>query len=224
MNNIVKVENLVKCYGSGENLVKAVDHTNLEIERGKFTAIIGRSGSGKSTLLHLLGGLDRPDSGKVFIEDKDMYDLKGDDLAAFRREKIGFIFQDYNLIPSLTVWENVVLPLGLAEKKIREEKVMDILKKIGMEDKKDSLPATLSGGQKQRCAIARALVSSPAIILADEPTGNLDSQTELEVMDILKKCVRDFGQTLIMITHDEVIAQMADVVILIEDGKVVRKS
>ncbi len=224
MNNIVKVENLVKCYGSGENLVKAVDHTNLEIERGKFTAIIGRSGSGKSTLLHLLGGLDRPDSGKVFIEDKDMYDLKGDDLAAFRREKIGFIFQDYNLIPSLTVWENVVLPLGLAEKKIREEKVMDILNKIGMKDKKDSLPATLSGGQKQRCAIARALVSSPAIILADEPTGNLDSQTELEVMDILKKCVQDFGQTLIMITHDEVIAQMADVVILIEDGKVVRKS
>ena len=223
MSNIVKVQNLVKYYGSDTNLVKAVDHTDLEIERGKFTAIIGRSGSGKSTLLHLLGGLDRPDSGKVFIEDRDMYALKGDALAAFRREKIGFIFQDFNLIPSLTVWENVVLPLGLAGKKVDGKEVMDVLKKIGMDEKKDALPGTLSGGQKQRCAIARALVSSPAIILADEPTGNLDSQTEREVMGTLKKCVRDYGQTLIMITHDEAIAQMADVVIMIEDGKVVRQ-
>lgn len=221
MSNIVKVQNLVKYYGSDTNLVKAVDHTDLEIERGMFTAIIGRSGSGKSTLLHLLGGLDTPDSGKVFIEDRDMYALKGDALAAFRREKIGFIFQDFNLIPSLTVWENVVLPLGLAGKKEDEKEVMDVLKNIGMDDKKDALPGTLSGGQKQRCAIARALVSSPAIILADEPTGNLDSQTEREVMGILKKCVRDYGQTLIMITHDEAIAQMADVVVMIEDGKVV---
>lgn len=221
MSNIVKVQNLVKYYGSDTNLVKAVDHTDLEIERGMFTAIIGRSGSGKSTLLHLLGGLDTPDSGKVFIEDRDMYALKGDALAAFRREKIGFIFQDFNLIPSLTVWENVVLPLGLAGKKVDEKEVMDVLKNIGMDDKKDALPRTLSGGQKQRCAIARALVSSPAIILADEPTGNLDSQTEREVMGILKKCVRDYGQTLIMITHDEAIAQMADVVVMIEDGKVV---
>lgn len=221
MSNIVKVQNLVKYYGSDTNLVKAVDHTDLEIERGMFTAIIGRSGSGKSTLLHLLGGLDTPDSGKVFIEDRDMYALKGDALAAFRREKIGFIFQDFNLIPSLTVWENVVLPLGLAGKKVDEKEVMDVLKNIGMDDKKDALPGTLSGGQKQRCAIARALVSSPAIILADEPTGNLDSQTEREVMGILKKCVRDYGQTLIMITHDEAIAQMADVVVMIEDGKVV---
>lgn len=221
MSNIVKVQNLVKYYGSDANLVKAVDHTDLEIERGMFTAIIGRSGSGKSTLLHLLGGLDTPDSGKVFIEDRDMYALKGDALAAFRREKIGFIFQDFNLIPSLTVWENVVLPLGLAGKKVDEKEVMDVLKNIGMDDKKDALPRTLSGGQKQRCAIARALVSSPAIILADEPTGNLDSQTEREVMGILKKCVRDYGQTLIMITHDEAIAQMADVVVMIEDGKVV---
>lgn len=221
MSNIVKVQNLVKYYGSDANLIKAVDHTDLEIERGKFTAIIGRSGSGKSTLLHLLGGLDTPDSGKVFIEDRDMYALKGDALAAFRREKIGFIFQDFNLIPSLTVWENVVLPLGLAGKKVDEKEVMDVLKNIGMDDKKDALPGTLSGGQKQRCAIARALVSSPAIILADEPTGNLDSQTEREVMGILKKCVRDYGQTLIMITHDEAIAQMADVVVMIEDGKVV---
>lgn len=222
MSSIVKVENLVKYYGTDGNIVKAVDHTDLEIERGMFTAIIGRSGSGKSTLLHLLGGLDRPDSGKVFIEEKDMYALKGDALAAFRREKIGFIFQDFNLVPSLTVWENVVLPLGLAGKKVKEKDVMDVLKNIGIDEKKNALPSTLSGGQKQRCAIARALVSSPAIILADEPTGNLDSQTEREVMGILKKCVRDYGQTLIMITHDEGIAQMADVVVMIEDGKVVK--
>ncbi len=222
MSSIVKVENLVKYYGTDGNIVKAVDHADLEIERGKFTAIIGRSGSGKSTLLHLLGGLDVPDSGKVFIEEKDMYALRGDALAAFRREKIGFIFQDFNLIPSLTVWENVVLPLGLAGKKVKENDVSDVLKNIGIDDKKNALPSTLSGGQKQRCAIARALVSSPAIILADEPTGNLDSQTEREVMGILKKCVRDYGQTLIMITHDEGIAQMADVVVMIEDGKVVK--
>lgn len=222
MSSIVKVENLVKYYGTDGNIVKAVDHTDLEIERGKFTAIIGRSGSGKSTLLHLLGGLDVPDSGKVFIEEKDMYALRGDALAAFRREKIGFIFQDFNLVPSLTVWENVVLPLGLAGKKVKENDVLDVLKNIGIADKKNALPSTLSGGQKQRCAIARALVSSPAIILADEPTGNLDSQTEREVMGILKKCVRDYGQTLIMITHDEGIAQMADVVVMIEDGKVVK--
>ncbi len=222
MSSIVKVENLVKYYGTDGNIVKAVDHTDLEIERGKFTAIIGRSGSGKSTLLHLLGGLDVPDSGKVFIEEKDMYALRGDALAAFRREKIGFIFQDFNLIPSLTVWENVVLPLGLAGKKVKENDVSDVLKNIGIDDKKNALPSTLSGGQKQRCAIARALVSSPAIILADEPTGNLDSQTEREVMGNLKKCVRDYGQTLIMITHDEGIAQMADVVVMIEDGKVVK--
>ena len=222
MSSIVKVENLVKYYGTDGNIVKAVDHTDLEIERGKFTAIIGRSGSGKSTLLHLLGGLDVPDSGKVFIEEKDMYALRGDALAAFRREKIGFIFQDFNLIPSLTVWENVVLPLGLAGKKVKENDVSDVLKNIGIDDKKNALPSTLSGGQKQRCAIARALVSSPAIILADEPTGNLDSQTEREVMGILKKCVRDYGQTLIMITHDEGIAQMADLVVMIEYVKVVK--
>lgn len=224
MGNIVKIEDLVKYYGSGDSLVKAVDHTNLNIERGKFTAIVGRSGSGKSTLLHLLGGLDRPDSGKVWIDGKDMYAQKGDALAVFRRKKIGFIFQDFNLIPALTVWENIVLPLGLDGKKVKTEQILDILKKIGLEDKKDALPNTLSGGQKQRCAIARALASSPAIILADEPTGNLDSQTELEVMSLLKQCVKDYGQTLVMITHDETVAQMADIVVLIEDGKVVRKS
>lgn len=224
MSEIMKVLDLVKYYQLGDNVVKAVDHTSLTIERGKFTAIIGRSGSGKSTLLHLLGGLDRPDSGKVLLEEQDMFSLKSDDLAKLRRKKIGFIFQDFNLIPSLTVWENVVLPLGLDGKKVNKNEIMDILEKIGLADKKDVLPSTLSGGQKQRTAIARALASSPAIIMADEPTGNLDSQTELEVMNLLKKCVSEYGQTLVMITHDEMIAQMADVVILVEDGKVVNRS
>lgn len=224
MKSIVKIEDLVKYYGTNDSLVKAVDHTSLEIERGKFTAIVGRSGSGKSTLLHLLGGLDRPDHGKVWIDGTDMYTLKQDALAVFRREKIGFIFQDFNLIPALTVWENVVLPLGLDGKKVNEEEVRQILRKIGLEEKKDALPNTLSGGQKQRCAIARALVTSPAIILADEPTGNLDSQTELEVMSLLKQCVKEYGQTLVMITHDDTVAQMADVVVMIEDGKVVSRS
>lgn len=224
MSIILEVQDLVKYYGTGENTVRAVEHTNLQIERGKFTAIVGRSGSGKSTLLHLLGGLDRPDAGKVLIEQKDIYALKDDKLAKFRREKIGFIFQDYNLIPSLSVWENVILPIGLDNKKVNEEEINDIFEKIGLADKKKAMPNTLSGGQKQRTAIARALAANPAIILADEPTGNLDSQTELEVMNLLKKCVRQFGQTLVMITHDETIAQMADVVIVIEDGKVVSQS
>lgn len=219
-NVILELEDLVKYYGSGENLVKAVDHTSLQIERGKFTAIVGRSGSGKSTLLHLIGGLDRPDGGRVFIEGKDIYALKGDDLARFRRKKIGFIFQDYNLIPSLNVWENIVLPLGLDGRKVNRQEVEQILEKIGLTDKKLAMPNVLSGGQKQRTAIARALVTKPAIILADEPTGNLDSQTELEVVSLLKSCVQEFGQTLVMITHDETIAQMADRVILVEDGKI----
>lgn len=220
-NTILMVDNLVKYYGKGENQVRAVDHTSLRIERGKFTAIVGRSGSGKSTLLHLIGGLDRPDEGKVWIEGKDIFSLKDDRLAQFRRKKIGFIFQDYNLIPSLNVWENIVLPLGLDNRKVNEEDVELVLQKIGLQGKKDAMPNALSGGQKQRTAIARALVTRPAIILADEPTGNLDSQTELEVISLLKSCVTDFGQTLIMITHDETIAQMADRIIEIEDGKVV---
>ena len=218
---ILELDNLVKYYGSGDNLVRAVDHTSLQIERGKFTAIVGRSGSGKSTLLHLIGGLDRPDEGRVPIEGKDIFSLKGDRLAQFRRKKIGFIFQDYNLIPALNVWENVVLPLGLDNRKVNRQEVEQILKKIGIEDKKSAMPNVLSGGQKQRTAIARALVTKPAIILADEPTGNLDSQTELEVISLLKKCVQDFGQTLVMITHDETIAQMADRIIAIEDGRAV---
>lgn len=224
MHTIVEVKDLVKYYQTGENTVRAVDHTDLFIERGKFTAIVGRSGSVKSTLLHLMGGLDRPDSGKIYIEGKDIFSWKDNALAKFRRKKIGFIFQDFNLIPSLNVWENVVLPLGLDGRKVDETEVMKILKTIGLEEKKDAMPNTLSGGQKQRTAIARALAGTPAIILADEPTGNLDSQTELEVMSLLKRCVNDFGQTLVMITHDETIAQMADVVVQIEDGKVVTQA
>lgn len=220
-SKILVVEDLVKYYGTGENPVRAVDHTSLQIERGAFTAIVGRSGSGKSTLLHLIGGLDRPDAGKVWIEGKEIFCLKDDRLAEFRRKKIGFIFQDYNLIPSLNVWENIVLPLGLDNRRVKKEEVRNVLEKIGLADKEDAMPNALSGGQKQRTAIARALVTRPAIILADEPTGNLDSQTELEVMSLMKSCVTDFGQTLVMITHDEMIAQMADRVIEIVDGKVV---
>lgn len=223
MRSILETKDLVKYYGSGDNLVKAIDHTSLRIEAGEFTAIVGRSGSGKSTLLHMLGGLDRPDSGKVYIEGKDIFCLKDDQLAAFRRRKIGFIFQSYNLIPSLNVWENIVLPIGLDGRRPDEEYVSGIIRRIGMEDKIHALPNTLSGGQQQRVAIARALASRPAIILADEPTGNLDSKTELEVVSILKSCVTEYGQTLVMITHDETIAQMADRMIVIEDGKVVRE-
>lgn len=223
MKSILETRDLVKYYGSGDNLVKAIDHTSLSIEAGKFTAIVGRSGSGKSTLLHMLGGLDLPDSGKVYIEGQDIFSLKDDRLAAFRRRKIGFIFQSYNLIPSLNVWENIVLPIGLDGRKADEDYVSVILRRIGMEDKIHALPSTLSGGQQQRAAIARALASRPAIILADEPTGNLDSKTELEVVSILKSCVTEYGQTLVMITHDETLAQMADRMIVIEDGKVVRE-
>ena len=223
MNEIVKVTDLVKYYHVGENVVKAVDHTDLSIERGKFTSIVGRSGSGKSTLLQLIGCLDRPDSGEVIIDGKNIFELKSNQLAVFRRKKIGFIFQDFNLIPSLNVWENIVLPIGLDGRKVDEDKVLDILDKIGLKEKRHAMPNTLSGGQKQRVAIARALASSPSIILADEPTGNLDSKTELEVMSILKRCVREYNQTLVMITHDEAVAQMADVVVVIEDGKVVKK-
>ena len=218
---MVEVRNLKKYYGKGENLVKAVDRTDLDIERGKFTAIVGRSGSGKSTLLHLIGGLDRPDKGSVRIDGENIFKLKDEALAVFRRKKIGFIFQDYNLIPSLNVWENIVLPIGLDNQRVDHAYIMEIVKNIGIEDKLKNLPNALSGGQKQRVAIARALASRPAIILADEPTGNLDSKTELEVIALLKACVTKYGQTLVMITHDETIAQMADEVIVIEDGKVV---
>ena len=222
MKAILETRDLVKYYGSGDNLVKAIDHTDIRVEPGEFAAVVGRSGSGKSTLLHMLGGLDRPDSGKVLVEGRDIFRLKDDRLAVFRRRKIGFIFQSYNLVPSLNVWENIVLPIGLDGRKVDREYVMDIVRKIGMSDRLHALPGTLSGGQQQRVAIARALASRPAIILADEPTGNLDSRTEIEVVSLLKHCVTEYGQTLVMITHDETVAQMADRMIVIEDGKVVR--
>ena len=218
---IVLTRDLVKYYGSGENLVRAIDHTSLDLQRGEFTAIVGRSGSGKSTLLHMLGGLDRPASGKVLIEGQDISCLKDEELARFRRRKIGFIFQDYNLVPSLNVWENIVMPIGLDGKKADKEFVSSIVERIGIQDKLRALPNTLSGGQQQRVAIARALAARPAIILADEPTGNLDSKTELEVIALLKSCVNDYCQTLVLITHDETIAQLADRILIIEDGKVV---
>lgn len=221
MKAIVETEDLVKYYGEGENQVRAIDHTSMQVQHGEFVAVVGRSGSGKSTLLHMLGGLDRPDSGKVYIEGRDIFDLKDEQLAVFRRRKIGFIFQDYNLMPALNVWENIVLPIGLDGKKVKKDFVLDIVKSIGMEERLHAMPNQLSGGQKQRVAIARALAARPAIILADEPTGNLDSHTEMEVISILKNCVSKYGQTLVMITHDETIAQMADRVIVIADGKVV---
>ena len=221
MKAILETEDLVKYYGEGENQVRAIDHTSMQVQHGEFVAVVGRSGSGKSTLLHMLGGLDRPDSGKVYIEGRDIFDLKDEQLAVFRRRKIGFIFQDYNLMPALNVWENIVLPIGLDGKKVKKDFVLDIVKSIGMEERLHAMPNQLSGGQKQRVAIARALAARPAIILADEPTGNLDSHTEMDVISILKNCVSKYGQTLVMITHDETIAQMADRVIVIADGKVV---
>ena len=218
METILKTVDLVKYYGDGESQVKAIDHTSIEVENGEFVAIVGRSGSGKSTLLHMLGGLDRPDSGEVIIGGKNIFSLKDEQLAVFRRRKIGFIFQDFNLIPALNVWENIILPLGLDGKKVNKDYVMDIVSNIGLTEKLRSLPNTLSGGQKQRVAIARALAFRPAIILADEPTGNLDSKTEMEVISLLKTCVSKYAQTLVMITHDETIAQMADGVMIIVDG------
>jgi len=224
MSIIAEARDLVKYYYNGDNVIKAVDHIDLEIERGKFTAVVGRSSSGKSTLLHLLGGLEHPDSGQVLIDGRDIFKLRPNERASFRRKKIGFVFQDYNLIPSLNVWENVVLPIGLDGQKVNSREIDEILAHLGIADKKEALPTTLSGGQKQRVAIARAMACSPAIILADEPTGNLDSKTELEVMNLLKNCVKEYNQTLVMVTHNETISQMADVIVMIEDGRVVRKS
>lgn len=220
--NILKTSNLKKYYGNGENLVKAIDNANIDIKEGEFVAIVGKSGSGKSTLLHIMGGLDNPTEGKVYINDKDIFSLKEEKLAIFRRRNIGFIFQNFNLIPSLNVWENITLPVGLDGNEINKPFVTDIINSLGLESKVDALPNTLSGGQQQRVAIARALVARPAIILADEPTGNLDSKTSDEVMSLLKTMIKKYNQTLVMITHDETIAQMADRVIYIEDGKVVK--
>lgn len=220
MNTILRTEHLCKYYGSGENQVKAVDDNNITIEQGEFVAIVGKSGSGKSTLLHMLGGLDYPTSGKVYVGDKDIFSLKEDALAVFRRRKMGFIFQAFNLVSSINVWENIVLPIGLDGKKVEEAFVKDIVKTLGLESKLHNLPNTLSGGQQQRVAIARALAARPDIVFADEPTGNLDSKTSDEVIGLMKLSAQKYGQTLVMITHDEDIAQLADRVIVIEDGKV----
>lgn len=221
MDTILRTEKLCKFYGEGESEVKAIDNTDIEIEKGEFVAIVGKSGSGKSTLLHMLGGLDIPTSGKVFIGNKDIFELKEEELAVFRRRKIGFIFQAFNLVASLNVWENIVLPMGLDGKEVDEAFVKDILNTLQLENKIENLPNTLSGGQQQRVAIARAIASKPNIILADEPTGNLDSKTGDEVISLLKMSAKKYGQTLVVITHDEEIAQMADRIIVIEDGKVV---
>ena len=220
MDKILRTNDLCKYYGSGENEVRAVQNANIEIQRGEFVAIVGKSGSGKSTLLHMLGGLDTPTSGKVFIRGKDIFSYKDDALAVFRRRKIGFIFQSFNLVSSINVWENIVLPIGLDGRKVDEAFAMDIVKTLGLEKKLHNLPNTLSGGQQQRVAIARALASKPDILFADEPTGNLDSRTSDEVMGLLRMSVEKYGQTLVMITHDEDIAQIADRILVIEDGKV----
>lgn len=220
MDTILKTKNLCKYYGNGENEVKALQDVNIEIERGEFVAVVGKSGSGKSTLLHMLGGLDHPTDGKVYIGKKNIFSYKEDELAVFRRRKIGFIFQSFNLISSLNVWENIIFPISLDGKKIDEAFLKDIIQTLGLEKKLHNLPNTLSGGQQQRVAIARAIASKPEILLADEPTGNLDSKISAEVMGMLKMSVEKYGQTLVMITHDEDIAQIADRILVIEDGKV----
>ena len=215
---ILKVENLTKSYGSGEAKVDALKNVNLSIKKGEFVAIVGPSGSGKSTLLHLLGGVDRPTSGKVYINDVDIYDLKEKDLSIFRRRNVGLIYQFYNLIPVLSVKENILLPAELDNKKIDKEFLDDLLKTLGLKERENHLPNELSGGQQQRTSIGRALINRPAIVLADEPTGNLDSKNSKEVLELLKLSVKKYNQTLIMITHDNNIALQADRVITIEDG------
>ena len=218
---IVETRNLKKYYQMGENTVKALDGIDFRVKDQEFVAIIGKSGSGKSTLLHMLGGLDVPTEGEVLVEGKCLLSLKKEQLAIFRRRKIGFIFQNYNLVPDLNVYENVILPVELDGRKVDVEYVDGILELLGLAEKRKALPGTLSGGQQQRAAIARALAAKPAIILADEPTGNLDSVTSHDVLGLLKMAARQFSQTLILITHDRDIAQLADRIVHIEDGKIV---
>ena len=220
MSIILETNQLCKFYGTNENQVKAVNNVNIQIKQGEFVAIIGKSGSGKSTLLHMLGGLDTPTKGNVVLSGKDMYQINEDKLAVFRRRKIGFIFQAFNLVSSINVWENIVLPLGLDGRKVDEVYVNDIISTLGIENRIHNLPNTLSGGQQQRVAIARALVARPEILFADEPTGNLDSKTSDEVIALLKMTAKKYGQTIVMITHDDEIAQVADRILIIEDGKV----
>ena len=222
--SILETKDLRKIYGSGDTEVRALDGVNLQIENGEFVAIVGTSGSGKSTLLHMLGGLDRPTEGKVIVDGKNIFSLKEEALTIFRRRKIGFVFQAYNLVPVLNVYENIVLPIELDGGKVNKEFVQRIVQTLGLDGRLNALPSQLSGGQQQRVAIARALAAAPAIILADEPTGNLDSKTSQDVLSLLKVTSQKFSQTIVMITHNEEIAQMADRIIRIEDGKIVTRS
>lgn len=224
MKEILKAEHLCKYYGKGEYQVKALEDVSLSVQHGEFVAVVGKSGSGKSTLLHLLGGLDTPTNGHIFVREQDISKLNEDELAVFRRRKIGFVFQSFNLISSINVWENIVLPLGLDNKKPDERYLKDLAAALGIEEKLYSFPSQLSGGQQQQAAIARALSCRPDIILADEPTGNLDSRASDEVVSLLKSSSERYGQTVVMITHDEEIAQIADRILAIEDGRVVERS
>ena len=217
---ILETENLKKYYGSGDTQVRALDGVDLAVENGEFVAIVGTSGSGKSTLLHMLGGLDRPTSGRVTVDGKDIFSLKDEALTIFRRRKIGFVFQSYNLVPVLSVYENIVLPLELDGRRPDREYLREVITALGLEKKQNSRPNQLSGGQQQRVAIARALAAKPAILLADEPTGNLDSRTSQDVLGLMKVAGQKFSQTMVMITHNEEIAQMADRIVRIEDGKI----
>ena len=221
--SILETKDLRKIYGSGDTEVRALDGVNLNVENGEFVAIVGTSGSGKSTLLHMLGGLDRPTSGSVTVDGKNIFELKDEALTIFRRRKIGFVFQSYNLVPVLNVYENIVLPIQLDGRKVDEKFIGQIVKTLGLDGRLDALPSQLSGGQQQRVAIARALAAKPAIILADEPTGNLDSKTSQDVLGLLKVTSQKFAQTIVMITHNEEIAQMADRIIRIEDGRIVSR-
>jgi len=220
--DILKIEHLSKTYGKGETAVKALDDVSFSIKKGEFVAIIGPSGSGKSTILHLLGGVDRPTSGKVFVDNTDIYDLNETQLAIFRRRQIGLIYQFYNLIPVLTVEENITLPLLLDQHKVDKKQFADTVKALNLENRLNHLPNQLSGGQQQRVSIGRALISNPAIMLADEPTGNLDSKNSSEIIELLKMFNKSYNQTLIVITHDERIALQADRVITIEDGRIAK--
>ncbi len=220
MESILIVSGLRKYYGRGDTAVKALNGIDLEIERDRFTAIIGTSGSGKSTLLHMLGGLDTPDEGSILINGTELAKLNSEEAAVFRRRQIGFIFQNYNLIPVLTVWENIVFPISMDGQKPDKQFIMQAVRLLGLEHKLDSLPNNLSGGQQQRVAIARALAAKPSIILADEPTGNLDSKTSQDVIGLLKMTGKEFHQTIVMITHNLEIAQMADRIVRIEDGRI----
>jgi len=220
---ILKVENLTKTYGSGENLVHAVDDVSFSVEKGEFVAIVGASGSGKSTLLHLIGGVDRPTSGKIFVDGNDISKMNDDKLAVFRRRQVGIVYQFYNLIPILTVEENITLPCDLDGRGVDRERLEMILDSFGLRARRKHLPNQLSGGQQQRTSIARALINNPSLVLADEPTGNLDSKTSEEVMSMLKMCNQSYGQTVIMITHNLDIAKQADRIITISDGKIVEE-